>query len=198
MLLFETTEGVIEVLWDIALAFFAFRLALIYGGLILASYFLFAYLAYAPSSLLPSLHLPRYLSAIVPAGPGAETSTISPLPLLLLATALAARITIAHYEVPRSLTFRLAVGVLAAVLVLLTEGIGKLVAVEFGQDKPTMTILLSLGLGMGTWERMGAGLVSVAGMPVAEMWIEKWTEGGKRKGKRDMQAGLDNRRQDAL
>ncbi|KAK4193304.1 hypothetical protein QBC35DRAFT_481176 [Podospora australis] len=134
MILFETTESVIEVLWDVALAFFVVRLAFIYALLTFGTTALLSYV------LLPQLQFAN------------GSAHFAPQVLLnLAASVMWARYTVAKYEIPRVVGFRLAIGVLAAVLVLGMEGV--------------------LGLmEAGEWKAVG---ILTASMPVLVMGFEK-------------------------
>ena len=121
--LFETTESVIEVLWDIALAVFILRLALIYAFFAFTLSALLTYLSYASfsrSSFGSALdaYLPQAL---------ATRSELAVLVLHLLLVVLCARSLVTYYEIPRVVGFRLAIGVVGALTVagadLLAAGI---------------------------------------------------------------------------
>ncbi|KAL2023239.1 hypothetical protein VTK56DRAFT_3362 [Thermocarpiscus australiensis] len=139
LIFFETTDSVIEILWDIALAVFVIRLALVYAALTYGS-------ALAGLLLLPGLlpHPPPPPPAAAAAAAAAETTLLPPL-LLLASSALWARYAIVRHEVPRVLSLRLAVGVTAAVCVLATEALAGLVLYETGWT------------GVAGWARMGWG-----------------------------------------
>jgi hypothetical protein len=118
---FETTESVIEILWDIALAFFIVRLAIVYFALAFSAGVLFSYLTYA--RLLPLSHAT------------ATQSTLLMIPLQLLVTLLCARFIIVYYEIPRVGGFRLAIGGLAMVFMLCAELLVALFLREEGYAK---------------------------------------------------------------
>jgi hypothetical protein len=147
LVLFETTESIIEVLWDIALAFFIVRLAFIYFLLTLASGAAITYI----SQLLP---LPASLLT----------------PFLLLLSAISANFLVSHYDIPPVSGFRLAIGCVAGMYMMLAEcvlglGLGK----------------AALGLGQGTgYGTMMACLAGFSSMPLLLMLIEK-REAGERK-----------------
>ncbi|SPQ18304.1 52ab3c9d-e1a4-4654-93de-6a98cd9fe607 [Thermothielavioides terrestris] len=114
-------DSVIEILWDVALAFFVVRLALLYAALVFGS------------ALVLSALLHRLLA------PGATTTTPSPsatpalplplpLPALVLTlSAIYARLLVVRCEVPRAAWFRLAIGGVAAAVVVLAEALAGLV-----------------------------------------------------------------------
>ncbi|KAK4241594.1 hypothetical protein C8A03DRAFT_30319 [Achaetomium macrosporum] len=105
-----TTDNVIEILWDVALAFFAVRLALLYAALV------------AGSSTLLLLGLPHFPFPL---------PFQFPFPLMVLAcSAFWARVVMKWCEVPPVMGFRLAVGGAAVVMVLLAEGLGRFVWCE--------------------------------------------------------------------
>lgn len=97
LILFETTESVIELLWDIALAFFIVRLAFIYFILTFLSGIAITYLPLAAPLLAP---------------------------LLLLSSALTASFTVSQWEVPAVAGFRLAIGGVAGVFMAVVVGVG--------------------------------------------------------------------------
>ncbi len=109
MILFETTSSVIEVLWDIALAFFVIRLAAIYALLNFLSLTILHYCA---------PYLSECLAFATTNIPTASKMAAAKSPLLmfltLASTAICARYLIAHYEIPRVGGFRAAIGVVAA------------------------------------------------------------------------------------
>jgi hypothetical protein len=163
LVLFKTTESVIEVLWDIALAFFIVRLAFIYFLLTFTSGAAITYLAYNYPQLLPSTnHMVAPLSEAVLG------------PLLLLSSAFWARFVVSRYEIPRAAGFRLAMGAVALAFMLLAEA------------------MIGLGLwegGYGKWmsERVGLGVgglsVAFALLPFIIMAFEEKSggEGGEKK-----------------
>src|SRR5690348_9382399 len=132
-ILFETTDSVIEILWDVALAFFVVRLALLYASLVFGSVFsLILILRY----LLPTL-ASTFATHPPPPPPLAASSGLvltehaQWLPLLTLAaSAVWAKVVMARCEVPRVLGFRLAVGATAAAMVGVVEGVVGLVEYE--------------------------------------------------------------------
>ncbi|KAL2132527.1 hypothetical protein VTI74DRAFT_3717 [Chaetomium olivicolor] len=158
-MLFETPDSVIDLLWDVALAFFVVRLALIYSLLTFA----------CTSSLLFLLHrLPAPLST------AASDHHTHHLPLITLSSAaLCAYVCIKHYEVPRVPAFRLAVGVAAAVLAMLAEGVVGLVWYE---------VLGGKGMGemlMGGWMTWMGVMGLFAAMPVLLLGFERKCEDGR-------------------
>jgi hypothetical protein len=118
LVLFETTESVIEILWDIALAFFIVRLSLIYFFLAFSTGTLASYVLY--TRLLPINHLTT---------PQTEVAVV---PFLFALTIVWARLIVWHYEIPRVRGFRLAIGGLAALFMVFAEMVVALVAYEEG------------------------------------------------------------------
>ncbi|OAA68461.1 hypothetical protein SPI_00656 [Niveomyces insectorum RCEF 264] len=127
MFLFDSTESVVEVLWDIALAVFVVRVAFVYAAVVALST---AVLAWAAHAGLP------YLVASVPhAAAGAPTTTattvtfaghggpvglaLSSTASLLLVAVCNYLVIIAYYKAPRGHSFRLAIGATAAAYVVL-------------------------------------------------------------------------------
>jgi len=118
MILFETTTSVFELLWDIALALFIIRLAFFYSLLCFASGAVIVWFRIAELTPLNHLTQPQF-----------ELIT---LPLWLLAVTLWARFIIVTYEIPRVGGFRLAIGALSLVLMLLAELVGGVILYEKG------------------------------------------------------------------
>ncbi|KAK1834759.1 hypothetical protein QBC39DRAFT_395816 [Podospora conica] len=143
MIPFETTDSIIEILWDLALAFFVLRLGLIY----------FTLNALSTAVLLLLQH-----SSILPpsSSPSSPTTT---LPLLALAAALWTRLLVVRYEVPRVGLFRLGIGAVAVGLAGIVGLAGELVVWEVGCEG---------GVGMGCAEVLGLA-VWVGLMPVVQM-----------------------------
>jgi len=107
MLLFETSTSVFELLWDIGIAYFVISLAFYYFGLCFITGCL---ITYGRVTLLMPLKLLTQ--------PQAELIS---LPVWLLFVALWARYMIINYEIPRVGGFRLAIGILALVFMVLAE-----------------------------------------------------------------------------
>lgn len=166
-LLFETTDSIIEVLWDIALAFFVIRISFYYFLLTFLSSILLSYLAYA--ELLPITTFAHFLS----------TSTSDPLNnhillltiLLTITSATWAHLILRHYEVPRVAHFRLAICSMALAFMVSAE-----MVVAFA--------LYEEGFGGWVWEEMksvagvawGGWMVMYAVMPVLLMGVERRME----------------------
>ncbi|KAK0746076.1 hypothetical protein B0T18DRAFT_390580 [Schizothecium vesticola] len=102
MIPFETTDSIIEILWDLALAFFVLRLGLIY--LLLN--------ALSATALFLLSHYD-----IFPVPPPPTTTLL----YLALAAALWTRLLVVRYEVPRVGLFRLGIGAVAAGLGLASK-----------------------------------------------------------------------------
>jgi hypothetical protein len=157
MILFETTESVIEVLWDIALAFFVVRLALLYAVLTFGSVLTVELL----------LHRLPPTSALSVAAPD-KGRLLLPF-LLLTVSTIWARFLVAHFQVPRNVPFRLAVGVTAAALGMIGESLVRLVLYEGGWWS------------VGEWMRVGwkvwaPMMMAFAVMPAVQMAFEKGWE----------------------
>jgi hypothetical protein len=156
MILFETSTSVFELLWDIALAFFIIRLSFFYFALSFTTGLLITY--FRLSRLQPINHFTQ---------PQSELIT---LPLFLIFNTLWARFIIANYEIPRVGGFRLAIGGLALVFMLVAELIGGVVMYEKGWTK-------------WIWETdyvaggLGAGVLMLFGLtPFLLMGIEGQTD----------------------
>lgn len=107
MILFETTESVIEVLWDIVLAIYIIRVAF--------AYFLLNFLSGLGLVYLSSHHLTPVIELTTP------QSELVLAPFLLLSSIIWARFIIVYYEVPRVWGFRIASGVAALVFLATTS-----------------------------------------------------------------------------
>ncbi|KXH43690.1 hypothetical protein CSIM01_12584 [Colletotrichum simmondsii] len=174
--LFKTTDSVIEILWDVALAFFIVRIAL--------SYFLFTFTATTLLSWIvytyrQSLRLP--LVSDQQQQQHLTTSQSDPLVLavLLLQTIVGlvvARYVVAVYDVPRVAWFRLAIGGLAAAFLVSAEGLLSLIVSAFSHHEGEH------GRDFWVWEgangrvlvaAMLGGLTAFAAMPAVLMWFER-------------------------
>lgn len=152
MILFETTESVIEILWDVALAIFVARIAAVYFLLNFLSALALSYLvlsARTPVAHLVTLQNPEVL-----------------VPFLLGSSILWARVLIVKWEIPRSGWFRLGVGIFALGLMLGVEAVIGFIGYEEGwwttlewENWKVWTVLT----GWLTWYAL---------MPWALMWIE--------------------------
>lgn len=118
MILFETSTSVFELLWDIALALFIIRLAFYY---FILSFVSGCFIAFMRISQLQHVQLLTQ--------PQAELVT---LPIWLLFHALWARFIIVNYEIPRVGGFRLAIGAVALVFMLIGELLGGIFMYEEG------------------------------------------------------------------
>ena len=154
--LFETSESVIEILWDVALAFFIVRLAFIYFLLNFATGAGLTYVAYNYPSLLPKTH-----SLVTP------QSEVVLAPFLLLSSVFWAHFVVSRYEVPRITGFRLATGGAALVFMLLAEGVVGLGLWEGGYGR-WMSEKIGMRFGLG----FGALLAAFALMPTFLMAFE--------------------------
>ncbi|KAH8896179.1 hypothetical protein GQ53DRAFT_743494 [Thozetella sp. PMI_491] len=146
-MLFSTTEAVIEVLWDIVLAFYIIKISFIYFILIFFTGALLSF--WTTTRLAPINHL------IAP------QSELVVLPLQLLATALWARFIIKYYEIPRSLQFRLAIGILSTVFMIIAELLGAVVLYVEGSEG-------------WLWERDYRAAILFAGLLVAFCFMPAW------------------------
>jgi hypothetical protein len=156
MILFETSTSVFELMWDIALALFIIRLSFYYFALSFLTGLLITY--FRLSRLQPINHLTQ---------PQSELIT---LPLFLLFNTLWARFIVVNHEVPRVGGFRLAIGGLGLVFMLITELAGGVVMYEKGWAEWIWeTDLLAGGLGAGVLLLFGL-------MPFLLMGIEGVTD----------------------
>ena len=156
--LFETTDSVIDILWNIALASFIIRLALIYTLLTLAS----------------GLALSRLAGLALAVN---QTYTSAPLlpvrAAMLVAAAACARLLVARYEVPRAAGLRLAAGAASLALMAATRLVARLALYEVGGGEDWF----ARG-GTGPALASGGMLVGYALMPVLVMVSERRGEGG--------------------
>jgi hypothetical protein len=156
LVLFETTESVIEVLWDIALAFFVIRIGLVYFLLAFSTGTLVSYLVC--TELLPIRHLTT------------PQSELAIVPIMLLLAAMWARFIIAYYEIPRVRSFRLAIGGLAAFFMVFAELLTAFIMYEEGIGDWILDTDVKAGLAFG-------GLLLAYGlMPAILMVWEKRPE----------------------
>jgi hypothetical protein len=118
MILFETSTSVFELLWDIALALFIIRLAFFYFLLSFISGCAIAYFRISQLQWIQLLTQPQ--------------SELLTLPVWLLFMTLWARWIIVNYEVPRVGGFRLAIGGVALVFMLVAELLGGVLMYEEG------------------------------------------------------------------
>ncbi|KAL0938875.1 uncharacterized protein CTRU02_205485 [Colletotrichum truncatum] len=156
--LFETTDSVIEILWDVALVFFIVRIAW--------TYFL---LTFSTGTLL-SWVICKYQAQMLPASKQHLTTPDTELMLVPLQTVICiiwARYIVVAYEIPCVAWFRLAIGGLAASLMFAAEGLLGLVLYE-------------KGYGDWIWESNGKAWFAFAGflgafalMPTAMMGLER-------------------------
>ena len=151
--LFETTESVIEVLWDIALAFFIVRLGFIYFLVTFASGTLLSYLAY--KQWMPVTHLTT------------PQSELALIPFMLVLSGLWARYIIVHYEIPRVRGFRLAIGGMGLVFMVAAEFVTACVLYEEGHGGWLFETDLTAGVAFGVL------LAAFALMPTFEMLFER-------------------------
>jgi len=118
MILFETSSSVFELMWDIALALFIARLAFYYFGLLFLTGAVITY--FRVTRLIPVNHLTQPQSEIIT------------LPFFLIATVLWARFIVVNFEVPRVAGFRLAIGILGTILMVIAELLVGVVMYEEG------------------------------------------------------------------
>ncbi|GKT54947.1 hypothetical protein ColTof4_08194 [Colletotrichum tofieldiae] len=158
--LFETTDSVVEILWDIAIVFFIVRIAL--------SYF---FLTFTTSTLL-SWAVCVYQQRQAPLsqqqhGLGTPQPDLVLIPLQAAVGAVFARYVVVAHDVPRVAWFRLAVGGLAAAFlagaeavlgfVLYAEGYG-----DWIREADGRCWIAVLG-GLGIFAVMPAVLMAVEG-----------------------------------
>lgn len=150
--LFETTESVIEILWDIALAFFIVRLGFIYFLVTFASGTLLSYLAY--KQWMPVMHLTT------------PQSELALIPFMLVLSSLWARYTIVHYEIPRVRAFRLAIGGMGLAFMVAAEFVTACVLYEEGHGDWLFETDLNAGVAFAVL------LGAFALMPTIQMLFE--------------------------
>lgn len=155
LVLFETSESVIEFLWDIALAFFIVRIALAYFLLTFASGALLTY-AFA-DRILPTALLSLTMSQ----------SELLVLGLHVIIMAFWARLIIVYFEVPRVKSFRLAIGGVASVFMLLAEALIALLVYDHGHSSWVYAMEPSV---KAAWV---CSLVMFASLPAMMMVMEK-------------------------
>ncbi|KAK4217645.1 hypothetical protein QBC37DRAFT_414272 [Rhypophila decipiens] len=161
MILFETTESVIEVLWDIVLAIYVVKIAF--------AYFLLNFLSGLALVYLSSHHLTPVIQLTTP------QSELVLVPFLLLSSIIWARFTILYYEVPRVGGFRLAAGATALVFlagasllvttpILYLEGLAgwiwetdKKAGLAFGALLVAYTLMMAIQMGFEHNGETGAG-----------------------------------------
>ncbi|ROT37435.1 hypothetical protein SODALDRAFT_334533 [Sodiomyces alkalinus F11] len=115
LILYETTPSVLEILWDVALAYFIICMGTIYTALTLTTSALLTYLRAAlPLWLVPG--------AGAEAGVGTVTTVLISTLRILLAAACA-RYIIVRYEMPRDWKFRAVVCCVAAVMTAATAAL---------------------------------------------------------------------------
>jgi hypothetical protein len=104
MTLFESADSVWELIWDIALAYFIIRISFVYCSLTFLSYGILIF-SYNSSNL--SHYLPNSLL----------------FPLNILTIILISRLLVYYYEIPRALGFRFAVGLVASILMIISNAL---------------------------------------------------------------------------
>lgn len=164
-LLFETTDSIIEVLWDIALAFFVIRISFYYFLLTFLSSLLLSYLAYA--ELLPITTFQHFVSSLS----DIDNRILLVAGLLTLTSAVWAHLVIRHYEVPRVAHFRLAICSMALGFMVSAEMVVVFVLYEEGYRGWVWEEMKSVaGAAWGGW------IVMYAMMPVLLMRLESRME----------------------
>ncbi|KAH8887182.1 hypothetical protein GQ53DRAFT_327725 [Thozetella sp. PMI_491] len=146
-ILFSTTEAVIQMLWDIALAFYIIQISLIYFSFLFVTGGLFTY--WATSRLAPLNHFTEPQSELIV------------VPLQLLATILWARFIIVYYDIPRNFQFRMAIGILSTVFMVTGELL-------------TAAILYAEDSAGWLWERNYLEAALFAGLLVAFCFMPAW------------------------
>lgn len=103
----DTTEAVIEVIWDIVLAFFIIRISIVYAILNFTIWAIFSYLASNGYLFTPLL--------------SPSNSEFLAVSLRFMLVVLSAWFVEFHYEIPLVYWFRLAIGGLSLLLMALAE-----------------------------------------------------------------------------
>ena len=160
--LFETTESVIEVLWDIALAFFVIRIAFFY--------FLLNLLTGAATLGALAYYLELHTSPTPTHHPLLKPLLTASLPILLASSALWARYVVRKWQVPRVLAFRLATGAMASWFMLLTGLVVALGMYEEGVFEAAWVWKEEGWADLKIWVGM---LVVYALMPTLLMFVER-------------------------
>lgn len=101
MAIFETATSIWELMWEVALVYFIFRISFVYCALTLTGCGTLIYL-YKSASIAD--YLPPLLLS----------------PFIILTITIISRLLIYYYEIPRVLGFRLAIGLLALILLVLS------------------------------------------------------------------------------
>lgn len=152
LVLFETTESIIEVLWDIALALFIVRLSFVYF-----------FLAFSTGTLLSYIIYTRLLPVHLLTTPQSELALV---PVMLVLTVAMARFIIVYYEIPRVSAFRLATGGVALFFMIVAELLLGGILYEEGHAAWILETDLQAGLAFGGL------LVAFALMPTLMMFWE--------------------------
>ena len=160
--LFETTESVIEVLWDIALAFFVIRIAFFY--------FLLNLLTGAATLGALAYYLELHTSPTPTHHPLSQPLLTASRPILLASSALWARYVVRKWQVPRVLAFRLATGAMASWFMLLTGLVVALGMYEEGVFEAAWVWKEEGWADLKIWVGM---LVVYALMPTLLMFVER-------------------------
>lgn len=173
--LFKTTDSVIEILWDVALAFFVVRIAL--------SYFFFTFtattlLSWIVCTYRQYLRLPlvfvqqqQYLTTSQ-----SDPFVLAVMLLQIVVGVVVVRYVVAVYDVPRVAWFRLAIGGLAAAFLAGAEGLLGLVVSAFsheGEEHGRGCWIWESGNGWVMVAAMFGGLAVFAVMPAVLMWFER-------------------------
>ncbi|KAK3397921.1 hypothetical protein B0T20DRAFT_453958 [Sordaria brevicollis] len=164
-LLFETTDSIIEVLWDIALAFFVIRISFYYFLLTFLSSLVLSLLAYA--ELLPISTFQHFVSS----SSDIDNRILLVAGLLTLTSAVWAHLVIRHYEVPRVAHFRLALCSMSLAFMISAEMVVTFVLYEEGYGGWVWEEMKSMaGVAWGGW------MVMYAMMPLLLMGVERRME----------------------
>ncbi|EXF79809.1 hypothetical protein CFIO01_11105 [Colletotrichum fioriniae PJ7] len=176
--LFKTTDSVIEILWDVALAFFIVRIALSYffftfTTTTLLSWIVYTYRQYLRQPIVSDQQQQQYLTT--------SQTELFILPLLHTVVGLVvARYVVAVYDVPRVAWFRLAIGGLAAAFLAGAEAAFGLILSAFWHEGGEHGRDCWISESMNGWVMVTAmlgGLAAFAGMPAALMWFERAEKG---------------------
>ncbi|CAD6453148.1 51800bcc-c424-4602-ac62-9a4311e6f3d1 [Sclerotinia trifoliorum] len=153
MILFETDTSVFELMWDLGLAFFIIRNAFIYFILTYLSSIFLSYIRL--NRLIPYNHLT------------APARELIAFPIYILTVALWARTVIVYHNIPRALGFRISIGLVAGLFMVIAELVGGLILWEERYKEWIWeTDLLGAALGI-------LSLMLLEGMPWILMLLEK-------------------------
>ncbi|KAK1730847.1 uncharacterized protein BDZ83DRAFT_747164 [Colletotrichum acutatum] len=179
--LFETTDSVFEILWDVALAFFIVRIALSYFFFTFTTTTLLSWIIYTYRRYL---RLPLISDQQQQQQQQQQHLTVSQTELFFLAVLflqtiiglVVARYVVAVYDVPRVASFRLAIGGLATAFLAGAEGLLGLIISAFSDEGGEHGRDCWIWQSVNGWMMVAAmlgGSVAFAAMPVVLMWFER-------------------------